>query len=131
VSAERVLVDTSVWVDYFRGGSADVAKKLDALLADAEVCIPKIVAAELIQGAKSSRELAAIDDLLEALTALDHGPETWIKAGRVSRELRRRGRSVHLLDCYIAAIAEETGCAVFTLDEHFREIREVLPVRLV
>lgn len=131
MSVERILVDTSVWVDYFRGSSASVADKLDSFLAEAEVCVPQIVAAELIQGAKSNRELAAIDDLLEAMTALDHGPGTWLKAGRVSRDLRRRGRSVHLLDCYIAAIAEETGCAVFTLDEHFREIQEVLPIRLV
>lgn len=131
MSAERVLVDTSVWVDYFRGASAPVAEKLDLLLSEAEVCVPKIVVAELLQGAKSDREVAAIENLLEALTIIDHGANTWLRAGRLSRGLRSRGNTVHLIDCYIAVIAEESGCALLTLDEHFQEINTLLPLRLL
>lgn len=130
VSVERVLVDTSAWVDYLRGITLSVADKLDSLLADAEVCVPKIVLAELLQGAKSEREAEAVREFPEAFTVIDQGPDTWLKAGKLSRRLRVRGRTVHLLDCYIAVIAEENGCAVFTLDEHFREIGKILPIRL-
>lgn len=45
--------------------------------------------------------------------------------------VRGRGKTIHLIDCYIAVIAEENGCAVFTLNEHFREIAKVLPLRLL
>ncbi|MBM3298182.1 MAG: PIN domain-containing protein, partial [Candidatus Aminicenantes bacterium] len=55
MSAERVLVDTSVWVDYLRGITPLVAEKVDGILAGAELCVPKIVLAELIQGARSDR----------------------------------------------------------------------------
>lgn len=131
MSAERVLIDTSVWIDYFRGTSPDIAAKVDARLAAAEVCVPRIVVAELLQGARSDREVAAIEVFLEAFTIIDQGPVTWLKAARLSRRLRARGRSVHLVDCYIAVIADEAGCAMFTLDEHFREIAKTLPLRLL
>lgn len=131
MSVERVLVDTSVWVDYLRGVTPGVAEKVDRLLSDAEVCVPKIVLAELVQGAKSEREIAAVEDFPEAFTIIDQGPDTWLKAGKLSRRLRSRGQTIHLIDCYIAVIAEENGCAVLTLDEHFREIQEILPLRLL
>jgi predicted nucleic acid-binding protein len=131
VSVERVLIDTSVWVDYFRGTSPLVAERVDGLLSEAEVCVPRIVIAELLQGARSEREVAAIESFLEAFAIIDQGPETWIKAGRLSRRLRGRGKTVHLIDCYIAVIADESGCALLTLDEHFREIGKALPLRLL
>jgi len=131
MSAERVLVDTSVWVSYFRGGSSIISEKVDRLLAGAEVCVPKIVLAELVQGAKSEREISTIEDFFEAFTILDQSPETWMKAGKLSRKLKRRGKSIHLLDCYIAVIAQENGCAVLTLDEHFKEIQKVMPMDLI
>lgn len=131
MSVERVLVDTSVWVDYFRGNTPLVSEKMDRLLSEAVVCVPKIVLAELLQGAKSDREVSAIEDFLEAFTIIDQGPDTWIKAGRLSRRLKSRGKTIHLTDCYIAVIAEESRCALLTLDEHSREISKLLPLRLL
>jgi len=130
MSGERVLVDTSVWVEYFRGDSPLVSDKVDRLLSEAEICVPKIVLAELLQGAKSNREISVIEDFLEAFLIIDQGPDTWIKAGKLSRELKGRGKTFHLIDCYIAMIADESRCAVFSLDAHFQEIRKVLPLRL-
>jgi len=131
MSVDRVLVDTSVWVDYFRGSSPLISEKLDRLLTEAEVCVPKIVLAELLQGAKSNREVSAIEDFPEAFTIIDQGPDTWIRAGKLSRQLKSRGKTIHLIDCYIAVIAEESRCAVLTLDDHFEEISRLLPLRLL
>jgi hypothetical protein len=131
MSAKKVLVDTSVWVSYFRVGSPGLSEKVDRLLEEAEVCVPKIVLAELVQGAKSEREISAIEDFFDAFTVLDQSPETWLKAGRLARQLKTRGKTLHLLDCYIAVIAQENGCAILTLDEHFKEIQKVIPIVLL
>ncbi len=131
VNAEKVLVDTSVWVSYFRGKSTEISEKVDRLLEGGEVCVPKIVLAELIQGAKSRRELSTIEDFFEAFSILDQSPETWLKAGRLSRELKMRGKTIPLLDCYIAVIAEENDCVILTLDDHFKEIQRVIPLALI
>jgi predicted nucleic acid-binding protein len=131
MNAERVLVDTSVWVSYFRGGALAISEKVDKLLAGAEVCVPKIVLAELVQGAKSEREISTIEDFFDAFTILDQSWDTWMKAGKLSRQLKTRGKSIHLLDCYIAVIARENACAILTLDDHFKEIQKVIPLALI
>jgi predicted nucleic acid-binding protein len=131
VSAERVLIDTSIWVDYFRGTTPLISDKVDAILSEAEICVPMIVLAELIQGAKSDREVAAIEGFLEAFTIVERGPDTWLEAARLSRKLKGRGKTVHLIDCYIAVIAHGSGCTLFTLDGHFQEIAEIMPLRLL
>jgi predicted nucleic acid-binding protein len=131
MNAEKVLVDTSVWVSYFRGGLPVISERVDRLLAGAEVCVPKIVLAELVQGAKSEREITTIEDFFDALTILDQSPDTWLKAGKLSRQLKNRGITIHLLDCYIAVIAQENACAILTLDEHFKDIQKAIPITLI
>jgi predicted nucleic acid-binding protein len=125
MSAERVLVDTSVWIEYFRNPESEAAATLDGLLDDCEICVPKIVLAELVQGAKSAKELAVIGDFFEAFHVIDQSSQTWMKAGRLAYDLKKKGKTIHLLDCYLAVMAEEHACSIFTLNRHFQEIREI------
>jgi len=131
VSAERVLVDTSIWVDYFRGGDADLAGKMDALIMSGRIGIPAVVLAEMIQGAGTEAEIKVIVDLRDAFAVLRETKETWLEAGKLSQHLRKKGKSVHLTDCYIAIIARENDCAIFTRDAHFRDLREILDFELL
>jgi predicted nucleic acid-binding protein len=130
VSAERILVDTSVWVEYFRGGNPKLSARLDELIERGRICIPAIVLAELIQGAKTEPERRTIEDLKDAFTVIDQKEGTWIEAGKLSFNVRRKGKSIHLTDCYIAMIARENGCSILTCDAHFRDIREILDIKL-
>lgn len=130
-SAERILIDTSVWIDYFQNKNSPVAEKMDSILSEENVFVPKIVVAELIQGAKSSKEIAVIEDFLEAFHIIDQKEDTWIKAGGLSYDLKKSGKTIHLLDCYIAIIAQEYSCKIFTLNRHFKDIQKVLPVLLL
>jgi len=130
MSAERVLVDTSVWIEYFRNPESEAAAILDGILDDHEVFVPKIVLAELMQGAKSAAELAVIGNFLDAFHVIDQSSETWTKAGRLAYDLKKKGQTIHLLDCYLAVLAIENSCAIFTLNRHFKEIRDVAGIRL-
>jgi len=49
MSGRQILVDTSIWIDYFENKSSRIAGKLDEMLVGDEVCVPKIVIAELIR----------------------------------------------------------------------------------
>jgi predicted nucleic acid-binding protein len=131
MSAERVLVDTSVWIEYFRNPESEAGATLDGLLEDCEICVPKIVLAELMQGAKSAKELAVIGDFFEAFQVIDQSSETWMNAGRLSYDLKKKGKTIHLLDCYLAVIAKEHSCAIFTLNRHFEEIKDLAGVSLL
>ncbi len=131
MSAEKILIDTSVWIDYFQNKSSPISEEMDRILSEAEVCVPKIVIAELIQGTKSSKEIAIIEDFLEAFHIIDQKQDSWVKAGRLSYDLKKQGKTIHLLDCYIAIIAQEFGCKIFTLNRHFKDIQKVIPILLV
>ena len=131
MNGRKILVDTSIWIDYFKNKSSGIADKVDEMLTGDDVYVPKIVIAELIQGAKSEREVAVIEEFVDAFHIVDQGEDTWIKAGKLSYSLKKKGRNINLSDCYIAVIAQEHDCHIFTLDGHFEEIREFVDIRLI
>lgn len=131
MSAERILIDTSVWIDYFRNQSALFVDFVAELVKNHEICVPQIVLAELMQGAKSEKELSVIAEFMEAFTIIGQTDQTWVKSGRLSYELRKKGKNVNLTDCYIAVMAQENNCAVLTLDRHFKDIRTHVGIHLI
>ena len=131
MGGERILVDTSVWIRYFKDKSASFSARVDDILSKQEVCVPKIVIAELIQGSRSEREVSIIEDFVNAFNIIDQKEDTWIKAGKLSFTLKRKGRTVNLTDCYIAVTAQEHACQIFSLDEHFKDIQKALNIRLL
>lgn len=129
---DRVLIDTSVWIAYFQANPpAGIADLVDEILNKSEVCVPKIVIAELIQGAHSEKDLKTIREFLDAFTIIVEGESTWIDSGTLSYTLKKKGRTVNLADCYIATLAEESGCSILTLDKHFNDIQGTAGIRLV
>jgi tRNA(fMet)-specific endonuclease VapC len=131
MSGERILVDTSVWIRYFKDKPASFSGKVDDILSKQEVYVPKIVIAELIHGSRSEREVSIIEDFVNAFNIIDQKEDTWIKAGKLSFTLRKKGRTVNLTDCYIAVTAQEHACQIFSLDEHFKEIQKALNIQLL
>jgi len=131
MSGKRVLIDTSVWINFFRDKSPTFSQKVDEFLAKNEIYVPTIVVAELIQGSKSDREVMAVKEFLEAFHIIDQKEDTWIKAGELSYQLKKNGKRVNLADCYISIIAKENGCQIFTLDDHFKDIKTAIEIELV
>ena len=131
MNGKKVLIDTSVWIKYFRDKPGTFSRRVDEVLSKHEVCVPKVVIAELIQGSKTEREISIIRDFVDAFSVIDQKEETWLKAGRLSFNLRKKGKIIHLTDCYIAVIAQEHDCTIYTLDEHFADLDKVLHVGLV
>jgi len=130
VKDDRVLIDTSVWIGYFKGGDHQLAKKVDEVLSTADIYVPRVVIAELIQGAKSEKEISIIEEFVEAFNIVDQTEDTWLKAGRLSFFMKKKGLTVNIVDCYIAIIASENRCKIFSLDEHFRGIKRFLKLEL-
>lgn len=128
---DRVLIDTSVWIAYFKNKDSRLAEKVGEVLTSADVHVPKVVIAELIQGAKSEKEISVIEEFIEAFNIIDQKEDTWLKAGRLSFSMKKKGLTVHIVDCYISILAFENNCSIFTLDEHFKGIKRFLKVRLL
>lgn len=131
MSADRILIDTSVWIEYFRNKSSSVAQKVDRVLEEDEVYVPKIIIAELMQGSKSKKELAIIEDFFDAFHIIDQKDDSWVKAGSLSYKLKKKGKNINLFDCYIAVIAQEHSCIIFSLNRHFKEIQSLIDVSMI
>lgn len=130
MSGERILIDTSIWIAYFQNKPSAFSKKVDEILSGDVIYIPKIVVAELIQGAKSQKEISIIEDFVDTFNIIDQKEDTWVEAGKLSYRLRKKGKSINLTDCYIAIIARAYECYVFTLDKHFKYIQTEININL-
>ncbi|OGQ09476.1 MAG: hypothetical protein A2138_15500 [Deltaproteobacteria bacterium RBG_16_71_12] len=124
-----VLVDSSVWIDFFRGGKVAVAR-VDRLLVDdrAAVCGP--VVAEVASGATTIGAFGLVRGRLFSLTVLADPPDLWARVGDARFSLARQGVQAHLVDIAIAVIANVSGHALLTRDRDFTGIARVVPVDL-
>ena len=125
----KVLVDTSVWIAFFRKSDPCHSTVLH-LLSEDLVCSAGIIVAELIQGAKSGKELTVLKDFIHTFQFLPESPSIWETAGELSYRLRRKGISVGLADCFIAIAARESNVRIFTLDTHFERLKEEAGIKL-
>lgn len=122
----RLLPDTSVWVDYLRGGASGPAGELDGLLERGTVLVCGPVVAELLAGAAPAQR----DELWMALGSLSWAEidrAAWRQAGEVANDLRRSGTSVPLTDVVIAVACARSEATLWTNDRDFQRIREALP----
>ena len=114
----RVLVDSSVWIEFFRKNEP-YHYVVGQLMDDGQIVCCGVILAELMQGAKSDKELAVLEDFLHVFTFIPESPELWAAAGKLSYKLRRKGVTVGLSDCFIAVAAASAKIPVATLDSHF------------
>lgn len=125
--ADRVLIDTSVWIEYFRK-KAPFFAQVESLIDEGRVCTLRFIIAELVQGARSDPESTVLESATQIFHLLEEQPDTWLEAGRLSSRLRRAGRSVGLGDCYIATMARQHDVPIWSLDKHFVEISRVAKI---
>ena len=90
-----IVVDSSVWIDYFRGTSTPQVERLDSLLGNELVAIGDLMLTEVLQGFTSDRDFTRAQRLMTALEVIDiGGQDTAIKAARNFRALRVQGITV-------------------------------------
>ena len=127
-----ILVDTSVWVDYFRRGESPEAICLQAvILDDAELSINGLILTEVLQGIGSDRECAEAERELSGLTYLLMTRESHVLAADIYRRARRKGKTVRSpADCMIAACAIAHQATLLQRDRDFAAIAEVSDLKL-
>ena len=127
-----ILVDTSVWIDFFRAAETPQARRLAAALAgDEELCTCGPVMTEVLQGIRSASEYRRVRESLDLLVYLPIGRETYVRAAEIWRKARRRGRTLRsTIDCIIAACAADSGAAVLHRDRDYDTIAELSNLKI-
>lgn len=116
-----ILVDSSVWIDYFRGVATPQTDRLDALLGSEPLAIGDLMLAEVLQGFGSDRDFERALQLLRSLTVVEiGGEEIAIQAARNFRALRALGVTVRkTIDTLIATRCLADGHALLYSDRDF------------
>ncbi len=117
----RVLVDSTVWIDFFRAFDAPHTRRLKSLLATGEgVCICGHVFAEVLRGTRHDEQYRKVKRHFEAMEYLPMDQQSFKKAADIYRHLRRNGITLkNTVDTFIAAVALEHGVYLLHNDSDF------------
>lgn len=128
-----ILVDSSVWIDYFKGTLTPRTSKLDQLLDTDWLAIGDLMLTEVLQGCRGDKEFNRVKDLLTSLTIVDlGGQEIAIQAARNFRILRRLGISIRkTIDTLVATRCIESGYVLLHNDRDFDPFVEHLGLRVI
>ena len=118
---KSIMVDTSIWIEYFRGKFHDT-DLIEQGLQLGFIYITGPILAELLQGVRTVKERTALSRCISAVPFVECEYKDWIKAGKISFGLRKKGVTVPLTDIIIAVAAMKIGAAIYTQDSHFKII---------
>lgn len=127
----KVLVDTSVWIDFFRGVASEKVSLLDAaILKKDDICCCGFVLTEVLQGIRADKEYVETKLLFDDLIYLETDRSAFEFAARMYRELRRKGVTIRKpIDCMIAATALAFDIALLDDDHDFQAIQKHYPLK--
>lgn len=122
----RVLVDSSVWIDYFRSG--DNSSRLDNLINENLLVINDIVLAELIPYLRIKKQTSVIKLLYE----INQLPLVinWDEIITFQTKCLKSGANgIGIPDLIIAQNACQNDCSIYALDKHFKLLNQQLKVK--
>ena len=122
--SEKTLIDSSVWIEYFRTGEGKIFNTVDVLLDSGQAVLCGVVEMEILAGIKKS-ERKMIKDLFNALPYIRANREDFIAAGERLNNLRKKGITIPATDSLIATLAIDREISLLTLDKHFEHFKEL------
>ncbi len=128
-----IIVDSSVWIDFFRGVETPQTNKLDLLLGVVPLAIGDLILTEVLQGCSSDKEFNEVRQTLSALNVVSlGGVDIAIAAAKNFRRLRALGVTVRkTIDTVIATRCIMDGHELLHSDRDFDAFQQHLGQRCV
>lgn len=128
-----ILVDTSIWIDYFNGRDTREVDKLDSLLGSEPLAVGDLILTEILQGFGSDADFRKAKELLTALTLFEMlGRDNALRSAEHYRELRKRGVTVRkTVDVIIATFCIVENHSLLHADRDFIPFVEHFGLRTV
>ena len=126
-----VLVDTTVWADWFNGRETPEVRRLEQALDQEDVGLTPLVLTEVLQGFRTEQGFERARALLTRLPILALDVQGHVEAARLYRFLRRKGVTVRgTVDCVIAQTCMVAGLELLSVDPDFLAIARHTALRL-
>lgn len=116
-----VVIDTSAWIEYFRGGVPSIVRGVDSCLKHELVVVGDLIYCEVMQGIREARQRKEISALLLSLPCHDMvGFEIANRAAENYRLMRARGVTVRkTIDVFIGTFCVQRGFQLLHFDRDF------------
>jgi len=126
-----ILVDSSVWIDYFNGTDTPETDRLDTLLGTEPVGLGDLILVEVLQGFRHNKDYETAKEILTSLTIFDLlGEDIAIKSADNFRLLRKKGITVRkTVDMIIATFCIENKLPLLHSDRDFDPFHKHLKLR--
>mgnify|MGYP006278510609 CR=1 FL=1 len=134
MSCKAAIVDTSVWIDYFRASGAPEEQYLrDMIAGDTPVYLTPTILQEILQGIDTDADYAKTRTILDSYSMLSFDPVQAAEgAAELYREARKKGVTVRRsLDSLIAWYAIQAELPVLHRDRDFDELARVSALQIV
>lgn len=121
-----IIVDTTVWIDFFQNKDTPQTEMLQHILnAGEDICICGVILTEVLQGIREDKDYTNVSFHFESFLFLPMQRCTFESAAELYRTLRRKGITIrNTVDCMIAAVAIEHDIALLHNDRDFVPISE-------
>ena len=128
-----ILVDTSVWIDFFAGRDLpNVAKLEQSILDNEDLALSGIILTEILQGIADDTTYRRVRRYLSVLIMLPMPESVFVRAADIYRKLRKQGITIRKTsDCIIAATAIEHHCQLLHNDKDFAPIEKHYSLKVV
>src|SRR6516165_8060289 len=123
-----IAADTSTWIAFLQGETADDTELLDQALQDRRLLMVPVVLTELLSDPKLPVDVART---LCDLPAIDIGNDYWRRAGALRAKVLAKRRRARLGDALIAQCCIDGGISLLTRDRDFRAFSEAAGLKLV
>ena len=122
-----LLIDTSVWIDFFNNRDTKQVSLLKFAINDAEdICICGVILTEVLQGIRNDFEYEQVKKMFRSLTDLTLSNDTFIQSADIYRSLRKQGITIRKpIDCMIAAVAIGHDIPLLHNDKDFVPIEKL------
>jgi predicted nucleic acid-binding protein len=129
----RLLVDSTVFIDFFRGRETAQTSRLEQCFQNGDdICYCGFVLLEVLQGIRDEKELVTAKHQFENLIYLEDDRSTFELGATIYRELRRRGITIrNSVDCLIAATVIQHGVNFLENDRDYKFIDEHYPLNRI
>jgi predicted nucleic acid-binding protein len=116
-----ILVDTSVWIDHFRGLNTPEALALNLLLdRNEDLCTCGMILTEVLQGIRDDAQHQRTRRYFDSLIYLPTGRAVYLAAAEMFRAARKTGDTIRrTADCLIAACAVARSVVLLERDSDF------------
>ena len=128
----KILVDTTVWIDFLRGVNSIQVNLFEKALNDRlDIYICDVIKMEVLQGITGDKEFNAVKSTLNNYLDAPMAPKSYLMAADIYRKARKAGYTIRKsIDCIIAAVAIDNKLELLHNDKDFDSIEKITTLKV-